>query len=192
VTILADAVMKICAGEVRQQAIRHQYQATLDEYMPRIEAKTATLLAASCDIGSLLGGLASAPRAHLRDYGRLLGLAFQIADDVLDYTGTEDEVGKPIGHDVAEGFATLPLMLAMEEASIAGRLSPLLHSGHALTAVEAEQVVALVRSSQGPQRAIERARSLASDARHELETIGGGDAVQTLSALTDYVVSRKL
>jgi heptaprenyl diphosphate synthase len=192
VTILADAVMKICAGEVRQQAIRHQYQATLDEYMPRIEAKTATLLAASCEIGALLGGLASTTRSHLRDYGRLLGLAFQIADDVLDYTGTEDEVGKPIGHDIAEGFATLPLMLAMEEASIGGRLSPLLRSGHALTAVEAEQVVALVRSSRGPQRAIERARSLATDARHELETIGGGEAVQTLSALTDYVVSRKL
>ncbi len=111
---------------------------------------------------------------------------------MLDYTGTEDEVGKPIGHDVAEGFATLPLMLAMEEASIAGRLSPLLRSGHALTAVEAEQVVALVRSSHGPQRAIERARSLATDARSELDTIGGGEAVQTLSALTDYVVSRKL
>ncbi len=64
VTILADAVMKICAGEVRQQAIRHQYQATLDEYMPRIEAKTATLLAASCEIGALLGGLARAPRTR--------------------------------------------------------------------------------------------------------------------------------
>ncbi len=80
----------------------------------------------------------------------------------------------------------------MEEASIAGRLSPLLRSGHALTAVEAEQVVGLVRSSQGPQRAIERARSLASDARNELETMGGGEAVKTLTALTDYVVSRKL
>jgi heptaprenyl diphosphate synthase len=192
VTILADAVMKICAGEVRQQAIRHQYQATLDEYMNRIEAKTAILLAACCDIGALLGGLAPEARQHLRDYGRLLGLAFQIADDVLDYTGTEDEVGKPIGHDVAEGFATLPLMLAMEEAPIAGRLSPLLRTGHALTAAEAAHVVELVGSSRGPQRAIERAHSLASDARHELETMGRGDAVQTLSALTNYVVSRKL
>jgi len=189
---LADAVMKICAGEVRQQAIRHQYQQTLDEYMPRIEAKTATLLAASCDIGALLGGLEPAPRSHLREYGRLLGLAFQIADDVLDYTGTEDEVGKPIGHDIAEGFATLPLMLAMEEPSIAGRLSPLLRSGRKLSADGAEQVVALVRASKGPQRAIEHARSLASDARNELVTMGAGEAVQTLSALTNYVVSRKL
>jgi geranylgeranyl pyrophosphate synthase len=129
---------------------------------------------------------------HLRSYGRLLGLAFQIADDVLDYTGTVDEVGKPIGHDVAEGFATLPLMLAMDEVSVAGRLSSVLRAGHELSASEAEQVVTLVRSSRGPERAIERARSLAADARRELEDIGGGEAVQTLSALTNYVVSRKL
>lgn len=192
VTILADAVMKICAGEVRQQAIRHHYHATLDEYMPRIEAKTATLLRACCDIGALLGGLEAAPRSHMRNYGRLLGLAFQIADDVLDYTGTEDEVGKPIGHDIAEGFATLPLMLAMEEPSIAGRLSTLLRSGHELDAAEADQVVRLVRSSRGPERATQRARSLASEARNELVSMGGGEAVQTLSALTNYVVSRKL
>ncbi len=111
---------------------------------------------------------------------------------MLDYTGTEDEVGKPIGHDVAEGFATLPLMLAMEESLIAGRLSPLLRSGHELSAAQAEQVVALVRSSQGPVRALERAQSLASDARRELDTIDGSEAVQTLSSLTNYVVSRKL
>jgi heptaprenyl diphosphate synthase len=192
VTILADAVMKICAGEVRQQAIRHHYQAALDEYMSRIEAKTATLLAACCEIGALLGGLQPQTRTHLRSYGRLLGLAFQIADDVLDYTGTVDEVGKPIGHDVAEGFATLPLMLAMEEPSVAGRLSPVLRTGHELSAEEADHVVTLVRSSRGPERAIERARSLAADARRELEDIGSGEALQTLSALTGYVVSRKL
>jgi heptaprenyl diphosphate synthase len=192
VTILAEAVMKICAGEVRQQAIRHHYDTTLDEYMPRIEAKTATLLSASCDIGALLGGLGEGVRSHLRDYGRLVGLAFQIADDVLDYTGTEDEVGKPIGHDVAEGFATLPLMLAMEEAAIASKLGPLLRSGQELSPAQADQVVELVRASQGPQRAIERAQSLASDARRELESIDGGEAAKTLSSLTNYVVSRKL
>ncbi|TMD31829.1 MAG: polyprenyl synthetase family protein [Chloroflexi bacterium] len=192
VTILAEAVMKICAGEVRQQAIRHHYDTTLDEYMPRIEAKTATLLSACCDIGALLGGLDEGVRSHLRDYGRLLGLAFQIADDVLDYTGIEDEVGKPIGHDVAEGFATLPLMLAMEEAAIASKLAPLLRSGQELFAAQADQVVELVRASQGPQRAIERAQSLASDARRELESIDAGEVAKTLSSLTNYVVSRKL
>jgi geranylgeranyl pyrophosphate synthase len=83
-------------------------------------------------------------------------------------------------------------MLAMEEPSIAARLSPILRAGQELTAAQAQQVVALVRQSRGPRRAIERAQSLASDARRELATIDDVAAVQTLSALTNYVVSRKL
>ena len=192
VAILARAVMDICAGEVRQQAIRHRFDADVEEYMRRIEAKTATLLAACCDIGALLGGIEGAKRSALRDYGRLLGLAFQIADDVLDYEGSEDEIGKPIGHDVAEGFATLPLMLAMEEAPIAAKLGHLLRSGNQLSVAEAKQVVDLVRASQGPRRALERARELSSAAQLQLQSLGTGEAVGALAALTNYVVSRKL
>src|SRR4029077_16393207 len=186
------AVMDICAGEVRQQAIRHRYDTGVDEYMRRIGAKTATLLAACCDIGALLGGVDREPRAALRTYGRLLGLAFQIADDVLDYEGSEDEIGKPIGHDIAEGFATLPLMLAMEDAPTARKLNRLLQSGREPSAVEAKEVVDLVRTSRGPERALERARELSLEARQQLEVLGGADAPDALRALTTYVVSRKL
>jgi heptaprenyl diphosphate synthase len=192
VAILARAVMSICAGEVRQQAIRFLYSTGVDEYMRRIEAKTATLLAACCDIGALLAGLKDAEREALRAYGRLIGLAFQIADDVLDYTGSEDEIGKPIGHDIAEGFATLPLMLAMEEPSVSKGLDPVLHEGMQLTAEEADDLVKMVRASRGPQRALERAREHASEARRRLSALGHEEAVGALAALTDYVVSRKL
>ncbi len=192
VAILARTVMDICAGEVRQQAIRHRYDTDVDEYMRRIEAKTATLLAACCDIGALLGGLDRAKRSAIRAYGRLLGLAFQIADDVLDYESSEDEIGKPIGHDIAEGFATLPLMMALEDDGVAGNLRQLLETHRELTGAEAHHVVELVRASDGPTRAIERARQLASEARRELETLGDGEAQAALAALATYVVSRKL
>jgi heptaprenyl diphosphate synthase len=192
VAILARAVMDICAGEVRQQAIRHRYDTDVEEYMSRIEAKTATLLAACCDIGALIGGIDGAKRSALRAYGRFLGLAFQIADDVLDYEGSEDEIGKPIGHDIAEGFATLPMMLALEDAPIAGELGRLLRSGSELGASDAKQVVDLVRASRGPRRALERARELSSSARRQLESLGTGEAAEALAALTNYVVSRKL
>jgi len=192
VAILASAVMDICAGEVRQQSIRHRYDTTIEEYMRRIEAKTATLLAACCDIGALLAGIDSTQRSALRAYGRLLGLAFQIADDVLDYEGSEDEIGKPIGHDIAEGFATLPLMLAMEDAPIAAKLGRILQLGKELSVAEAQAVVDLVRASRGPQRAIERARELSASARRHLESLGTGDAAAALESLTTYVVSRKL
>jgi heptaprenyl diphosphate synthase len=192
VGILARAVMEICAGEVRQQGIRYRYSTGVDEYMERIESKTATLLAASCDIGAALAGVPSGLRSALHEYGRMLGLAFQIADDVLDYQASEGEIGKPIGKDIAEGFATLPLMLAMEDDSIAHRLEKILKDGHELNAQEASAVVDLVRQSAAPERALERARQHASAARRQVDGIAATDVRDALATLTDYVVSRKL
>ena len=181
VDILARAVMAICAGEVRQQSIRYRYKTDIEEYMRRIEAKTAVLLAACCDMGGLLGGLGPDKRSALREYGRELGLAFQIADDVLDYTGTEDEVGKPIGHDIVDGFATLPLMLADIHVD----------DGRRLSEIEARALVETVRDSEAPARAIEMARQHAGAARDQLREFDRSDATDALFALTDYVVSRK-
>jgi geranylgeranyl pyrophosphate synthase len=182
VAILARAVMDICSGEVRQQEIRYRYSTGVDEYMRRIEAKTATLLAACCDIGALLGGLGDGPREALRSYGRLIGLAFQIADDVLDYSGTEDEVGKPIGQDILEGFATLPLMLS----------SIKLDDDRRLDANEARRIADAVRNSKGPELALAQARNHASAARDQLRSFPAVEAVDALASLTDYVVTRKL
>ena len=192
VGILARAVMDICAGEVRQQAIRYRYSTGVDEYMQRIEAKTATLLAACCDIGAILGRLPALERSALHDYGRLLGLAFQIADDVLDYMSSVGEIGKPIGHDIAEGFATLPIMLAMEDDSAARKLTSLLHDGRKPSAADASKVVDVVRDVRGPQRALERAQDFASAAGEQLDAIPADESRAALLALTGYVVSRKL
>lgn len=192
VAMLARSVMEICAGEVRQQAIRYQYTTGVDEYMRRIEAKTATLLAACCDIGALLGGLSDSEREALRRYGRLLGLAFQIADDVLDYIGTEGELGKPIGQDIEEGFATLPLMLAMKDESVAQELAAMFDINRKLDAQEAHQVVDAVCRSNGPAEALKRARDHATAAREQLKTLAPGEATVALEVLADYVVSRKL
>ena len=182
VAILARTVMTICAGEVRQQTIRYRFSTDVDEYMRRIESKTARLVAACCDIGALLGGLEGEQRAALRTYGRELGLAFQIADDVLDYLGTEGEVGKPIGHDIAEGFATLPLMLS----------SIKIEDGRRLDEAEARHVADAVRKSDGPQRALDQAREHANVARAQLSKLDDSEAVSALASLTEYVVSRNL
>ncbi|MHB8590069.1 MAG: polyprenyl synthetase family protein [Candidatus Dormibacteraceae bacterium] len=192
VGILARAVMEICAGEVRQQEIRYRYSTGVEEYLHRIEAKTATLLTACCDIGALLGGLPDAQRSALHAYGRFLGLAFQIADDVLDYLGSEDEIGKPIGKDIAEGFATLPLMVARQDEAMSHRLKQILEDGRQLSVQDAHAVVEIVRESRAPQRALARAEDHARQAREQLGGIDAGEARDALEALTDYVVTRKL
>ena len=182
VDVLARTVMAICAGEVRQQAQRFRYSTNYGEYIERITAKTATLLSACCDIGALLGGLDGERRDALRDYGLHLGIAFQIADDVLDFVGSQEEIGKPIGHDVVEGFATLPLIYA--------RIP--LDDNQKLTEDEARHVIDAVRKSDGPQRALVEAGNHAKHARDHLLAFPPGEARDALASLTDYVVSRKL
>ena len=192
VDVLARSVMEICAGEVQQQAIRYHYFTTVDEYMLRIEAKTAALLGASCEIGAMLGGLDAEATALMRRYGRLLGLAFQIADDVLDYTGTEAEVGKPTGHDIEEGFATLPLMLALEDADARPKLRALLTEGSRLDGEAANNVVTLVRESPATGACLVRAGEIALKARAGLSALYATPARRALESLTTYVVTRKV
>ena len=189
---LASAVMRICLGELRQQRDRYRYRPTRAEYLARIEAKTATLLASSCWIGGLLAGLGERELAALRHYGTSLGLAFQIADDVLDYVADQAILGKPTGQDLLEGHATLPLMLALEEAGVRATIGDLLADGRRLERAEVEQVVARVRGSNGPPAALAEADRLAAAARDRLESLPAGPSRDALAELTEYVVRREL
>lgn len=184
---LAEAVMRICAGELEQQAARWRWHPgpTLEAYRRRIEGKTAVLLAAACRVGARLGGLDGEAIAALGGYGIALGLAFQIADDVLDYVGTEAELGKPVGHDLVEGMMTLPLMLTPGATE-------LLRDGEAPDPETARRLVELVRSGPGPEAALEQARGQARQAAAELERFGAHPAADALRALATYVVSRRL
>ncbi len=182
---LAAAVMRICGAELEQQASLRNYHPSVESYMARIEGKTAALLAACCRIGGLLGGLESPDREALGRYGTALGLAFQIADDVLDYTAEQAEVGKPVGHDLLEGSATLPLMLSEG-------LDRMIPDGQQLSAETVDAVVQEVRAGSGPRLALERAEELAGEARAELARFGDREAAKALDALATYVVSRRL
>jgi heptaprenyl diphosphate synthase len=184
VSAIAGAVMTICRGELAQNNHRYRYRPSLAEYRERIEAKTAALLAASAWVGARLAGLEEEAQEALRRYGIELGLAFQIADDVLDYTAGEAALGKPVGHDLLEGHATLPLLLA--------ELPEPLPDGIPLPPARVAEVVAAVRASGGPERALAEARDHAELARRRLSGLPAGVVRDTLEALTTYVVERDL
>jgi geranylgeranyl pyrophosphate synthase len=184
VAAIAGAVMTICRGELAQNRARFQYRPSLADYRNRIEAKTAALLATCTWTGARLAGLAGDRQESLRRYGIELGLAFQIADDVLDYTAGEVELGKPVGHDLLEGHATLPLLLA--------DLPTPLVDGIPLPADRVAAVVAAVRASGGPERALGEARKHTEAARRHLAALPEGEARESLERLTAYVVERKL
>jgi len=114
--VLADATNVIAEGEVLQLMNMHDPDLTVEDYLRVIRFKTAKLFEASARLGAVLGGAGSADEESCADYGRSLGTAFQLVDDLLDYEGQTSELGKNVGDDLREGKPTLPLLLALERA----------------------------------------------------------------------------
>ena len=124
---ISNTVMTICMGELLQMTSKDDYHQSLEDYHRKIARKTATLVATCCYCGG--GGgrpRAGSQRAALQRYGHKLGMAFQIADDLLDYVATEAELGKPVGADLRQGTVTLPFMLALQDPVVGPELARVL------------------------------------------------------------------
>ncbi len=119
--VLADATNVIAEGEVLQLMNMHDPDLAVNDYLQVIRYKTAKLFEASARLGAVLAGAESALEGACADYGRALGTAFQLVDDLLDYDGNSDQLGKNVGDDLREGKPTLPLLVAMERAPQAER-----------------------------------------------------------------------
>src|SRR5881296_3961804 len=118
---VSDATKTVCSGEILQTHRQRRLQLSREEYFKVLEMKTAELFALSCELGSWLCGATPAERAALRRFGLALGTAYQIYDDCLDLFGSEALVGKSLGTDLASGKLTLPVLVALERASVADR-----------------------------------------------------------------------
>ncbi len=119
--VLADATNVIAEGEVLQLMNMHDPDLAVNDYLQVIRFKTAKLFEASARLGAVLAGAGAAMEESCASYGRSLGTAFQLVDDLLDYEGNSDELGKNVGDDLREGKPTLPLLVAMERSGEADR-----------------------------------------------------------------------
>lgn len=119
--ILSNASAVIAEGEVLQLTTANNLDTTLDQYIKVIASKTAELFAAACETGAVVAGRAAGECMTMREYGMCLGIAFQISDDILDYTASAETLGKNLGDDFREGKMTLPVLLALKNATPAER-----------------------------------------------------------------------
>lgn len=115
--VLSNASAIIAEGEVLQLSVQNNLSTSMDDYAKVIEGKTASLFAAACEVGPIIATQEKNIIAALRDYGMNLGMAFQIIDDVLDYSSTREKMGKEVGDDFREGKMTAPVILAIEKSS---------------------------------------------------------------------------
>ena len=188
--ILARVTNEMTIGEMRQLLAHDPLAFTEEQYDLLIKAKTASLISGACEVGALTA--APAHRSALSRFGEKLGMAFQIVDDLLDYTADESVTGKPSGLDLREHKVTLPLIYALPRFSAAERhrLETLLRDPAPADPAIAD-VVACVASHGGLEQARERAQRLVAQAEEDLAILPETGARETLRASLAYVLERR-
>jgi len=189
VQLFAETLRIICDGELRQLFSSRQWQQPKENYYSRIFAKTASLFAAASRSGAILGDAPAGQEQALYDYGYHLGMAFQIVDDILDYTGDERLLGKPVGGDLRQGIVTLPFFYFLQSRADPAAIIAMLEAGNKEGAGIAE-VVTMIRASGAIQQAGQEARSFAAQAQADLSTLPPGVYRQALHDLAEFVVAR--
>lgn len=186
VKLLSQVIKDMAEGEIQQGLTRFEVSTTIDTYLEKTYKKTASLIANSSKSAGLLSGVSAEVAENLYRYGNHLGLAFQVVDDILDFTASTEVLGKPAGSDLISGNLTAPVLYAMEEKPY---LEVLIEREFAQPD-DINQALALVMESRGIERSRELAAYHARLALENLTPLKPSPATTALVELTDYVLSR--
>jgi len=189
--VMSQATTVIAEGEVLQLLYTGDLDLSEENYIGVVRAKTAVLLSAACQCGAILGKVAPEQEQALADFGMELGIAFQLMDDLLDYTASEADFGKSIGHDLEEGKMTLPLIHALRQCSQQDRdqIAAIVEKDE-LSAQEFSWVTELVRRHGGIDYTVERARGCVAACERYLSVFPDSACKRALLELAEYVVTR--
>ena len=187
--VLADATNVIAEGEVLQLMNMHDPDLAVDDYLRVIRFKTAKLFEASARLGAVLAEAEPAVEEACADYGRSLGTAFQLIDDLLDYEGATVQLGKNVGDDLREGKPTLPLLLAMERGTAAER-DLIRHAIEHGEVARLSDIVEIVRHTGALSATREAARAEATKAKRSLDAIPESEHREALLELCVRSVER--
>lgn len=189
--LFSETVASVCEGTIIELLSARKLDLSLDLYLERISRKTAVLMAACCKGGATVGGGSDAQIALMEQYGRNLGIAYQIVDDVLDYTGSAVSIGKPAGNDLRQGLVTLPLIYALqtEQNGHSAWIRAILAQPQPDEA-EVAKVVQWVNSVAGITESLDLARHYANRARALLSEFPATAERDVLAELVDFVLAR--
>jgi len=188
IKLFSETLMTISAGELRQTAVTFDVAKSRDYYFAWIGAKTACLFSTSTESGAILSQAPEEAIQAISSYGRNLGMAFQIVDDVLDFIGEEDELGKPVGSDLREGTMTLPTILFAEYYPRDSMLRNLFEKKGAHDVAAA---IEKIRNSKVINDCLAMAAEFGAKARRDAEKLPDNSARKSLIDLTDYIVERR-
>src|SRR6185437_10138554 len=185
-SLLASTIQALVRRELRQMSAAFKIEASAANYEARISDKSASLFVLAAEGAGVLAGAPEDQVAGLRRYGEQLGLAFQIADDVLDYTGSNATLGKPAGSDLANGVVTLPALRYLLTLPNDAPERRIVEEGG-----ETARVVEAIRASDGPEYALQRAQTLADAAAEALSIFTPSPAQEALLVISRESFGRR-
>jgi geranylgeranyl pyrophosphate synthase len=194
IRLFSQTLQTISSGELVQTFDAFKLERSRDQYLERISSKTASLFSLATESGAILSQAPEGSVQVLREYGFNLGIAFQIVDDVLDFIGTEEELGKPIGLDLAQGTLTLPAMLLLErypENNLVRELFNNRDMAERDKQPKIREIMELVRNSSVVEQCYRVASDYAARAYQKLGLLPDNLGRQALKDLADLVINRK-
>jgi octaprenyl-diphosphate synthase len=189
--VFSNATTIIAEGEVLQLLCTGEIDLTEERYISVVRSKTAILMSAACEAGAILGGVSGEKRQALADFGMDLGIAFQLMDDTLDYTATEEEFGKSIGHDLEEGKITLPLIHTLRQCTEIERsaIEAVIQKDE-MSLDDFNYVSTLVTQYGGIEYAVGVAHGYIEGCKNRLEIFDACSVREAMVDLAEYVVTR--
>jgi len=188
VRLFSDTLMIMAKGEIRQDLTAYDSRQTIRDYLQRIGGKTASLFATACEGGAIVSGQPDPWTQAFHDYGYNFGMAFQVVDDILDFTGDPDAMGKPVGSDLMQGTLTLPSLLLMDRSPKSNPVQKYFARPSRERLAEAVQVVL---DSGVIEESYEMARDFSRRANDALDVLPDLEDRETLRDLTDYILDRR-
>ncbi len=189
IKLLPQTLMTITNGELAQATSAFKLEQSREHYFFRISCKTAALFVFATESGAVLSKAPEPAIQILHDYGYYLGIAFQIIDDILDFIGTEEEVGKPVGSDLAQGTVTLPALMLIERYPQDNPVKRLFQGGDKKENIK--QTIEIVRNSNIIQECFNVAAEYRAKACQNLKELPEKDTRTSLINLSDFIVTRK-
>ncbi|KMM38153.1 heptaprenyl diphosphate synthase component II [Guptibacillus hwajinpoensis] len=190
-TILSNAILEMSIGEIEQIKDQFNWDQNVRDYFRRIKRKTALLIATSCELGAVAAGASKAEQRHLKQFGYYVGMSYQITDDILDYTGTVKELGKPAGGDLLQGNITLPVLYAMNQDNKKHEIMDIFSKELNTSQEKVNQVISIVKSSGGIEFSQRISDRYLQKAFNELDQLPSQSARTSLRQIAEYIGKRK-
>ncbi|MFB3160302.1 heptaprenyl diphosphate synthase component II [Neobacillus sp. 179-J 1A1 HS] len=186
--ILANTIVEVTVGEIQQIKDKYRFDQNLRDYLRRIKRKTALLISASCQLGAIAADVDESIHKKLYLFGYYVGMAFQITDDILDFTSSEEELGKPAGSDLLQGNITAPALYAMENEAIRHEIEKV-HQN--IEPVQIQRIITLIKECGAIEKSIALSDMYLDKALRVLEDLPTNKAKKTLRDIAKFIGRRK-